>query len=299
MSVQQATGGHNFTAPIDCLSACQLRATSKALRSSVEKSAELACLESFSEFSEPQQSLFKLWRTNWMKPFHFLQAGRTCKRATVEEKAMLPQYSDESTGEYYHHLVMLRAPLTFDGGKAAVHHMESEEPTDSNNSLAICNNHVMRGGKHYSSFKCLGNYFNEESVGVIRPLSGLSDCNIHSINPFSPSAFETLLEEKTDKWEGGVQICHLNTDGGARYISDWRNEEPNPFDDEPFDDGEWEGRDKYDPDCKEIGMLLDLVRGTLSVYQHGQRLGTLVKGLAGEYCWSVSGQHLAVSIRRG
>ncbi|EJK69480.1 hypothetical protein THAOC_09257, partial [Thalassiosira oceanica] len=36
------------------------------------------------------------------------------------------------------------------------------------------------------------------------------------------------------------------------------------------------------------GMLLDLGNGTLSVYQNGQRLGTLKDGLAGEYCWTCS-----------
>ena len=34
-------------------------------------------------------------------------------------------------------------------------------------------------------------------------------------------------------------------------------------------------------DYKEIGMLLDLDSSTLSVYQHGKLLGTLMDGLAG------------------
>ena len=48
---------------------------------------------------------------------------------------------------------------------------------------------------------------------------------------------------------------------------------------------DWEGRGDYDKDCIALGMLLDLGEGTLSVYQNGQRLGTLKDGLAGEYCW--------------
>ena len=38
----------------------------------------------------------------------------------------------------------------------------------------------------------------------------------------------------------------------------------------------------------EIGMLLDLDEGTLSVYKNGRKLGVVEKGLAGPYCWVVS-----------
>ena len=50
----------------------------------------------------------------------------------------------------------------------------------------------------------------------------------------------------------------------------------------------------------ELGMLLDLDSGTLSVYQNRQRFGIVTYGLAGEYCW-LAGVHSAgdVSIQRG
>ena len=35
----------------------------------------------------------------------------------------------------------------------------------------------------------------------------------------------------------------------------------------------------------EVGMLLDLDEGTLTVYKNGRRLGVMKKGLAGPYCW--------------
>ena len=37
-----------------------------------------------------------------------------------------------------------------------------------------------------------------------------------------------------------------------------------------------------------LGLLLDLDEGTLSVYINGRRLGTMMSGLSGEYCWVVT-----------
>jgi hypothetical protein len=35
------------------------------------------------------------------------------------------------------------------------------------------------------------------------------------------------------------------------------------------------------------GLLLDLDKGTLSVYKNGRLLGVMKHGLDGEYCWAV------------
>jgi len=43
-----------------------------------------------------------------------------------------------------------------------------------------------------------------------------------------------------------------------------------------------DGFDIYDG---ELGLLLDLDEGTLSVYKNGVRLGTMMSGLSGEYVW--------------
>ena len=50
----------------------------------------------------------------------------------------------------------------------------------------------------------------------------------------------------------------------------------------------------------EIGMLLNLDEGTLSVYKNGRKLGVMKRGLAGEYCW-VATIHIGVqvTIKRG
>ena len=37
-----------------------------------------------------------------------------------------------------------------------------------------------------------------------------------------------------------------------------------------------------------IGMVLDLDEGTLDVYKNDRRLGTMMSGLVGEYCWCLA-----------
>lgn len=50
----------------------------------------------------------------------------------------------------------------------------------------------------------------------------------------------------------------------------------------------------------ELGLLLDLDEGTLSVYKNGRKLGIMKRGLAGEYCWVVSVfPRVQVTIKRG
>ena len=40
-----------------------------------------------------------------------------------------------------------------------------------------------------------------------------------------------------------------------------------------------------------IGMLLNLDKGTLTVYRNGHRLGVMKDGLSGPYCWYVCNQN--------
>lgn len=41
-------------------------------------------------------------------------------------------------------------------------------------------------------------------------------------------------------------------------------------------------------DTREYGLLLDLDAGTLSMYKDDERLGVMMRGLTGEYCWVAS-----------
>ncbi|EJK52311.1 hypothetical protein THAOC_28429 [Thalassiosira oceanica] len=51
---------------------------------------------------------------------------------------------------------------------------------------------------------------------------------------------------------------------------------------------EWEGMEPARViDDLELGLLLDLDAGTLSVFKDGRKLGLMKKGLAGTYCWFI------------
>ena len=61
----------------------------------------------------------------------------------------------------------------------------------------------------------------------------------------------------------------------------------------------WEGREGMRENGT-VGMLLDLIKGTLEVHKNGRRLGVMKTGLSGEYCWfsSMFSPGEAVSIKR-
>ncbi|EJK70067.1 hypothetical protein THAOC_08609, partial [Thalassiosira oceanica] len=117
------------------------------------------------------------------------------------------------------------------------------------------------------------------SVGVIRPLPGWDQWRLEDFHPFfDESIRDDLLLERTSRWEGDVHCCHFYLNGDCWY-SNWEGE------------GEsiWEGVDNYDKGIHNtLGLLLDLDSGTLSLYQNGQKLGTLKDRLAGVYCWIAS-----------
>ena len=49
---------------------------------------------------------------------------------------------------------------------------------------------------------------------------------------------------------------------------------------------EWEGMQSARMGDR-VGLLLDLDQGSMTVYKNGERLGVMVSGLSGEYCWAV------------
>ena len=226
-------------------------------------------------------------------------ARRLYEGVSDEEKAVLPRYADESWIELYHHLLMLRARLTFDqlvgdyveyrgGGKASV----QAKLTRDDCSQAICGNHIMRAGKHLATFTSSSGFKAYQTVGVIRPLPGWKTRGLDWFSPDFSRFYEDLLRERTDRWEGDVHYCRLNMNSGHCHWSDWTGEYAK------F--SHWEGRDDYDRNCNALGMLLYLDDGTLSLYRNGKKLGTLKYGLAGEYCWIAGFMDRGdVSIQRG
>ena len=252
---------------------CQVRATCKALGSSNDDAA-------FNGLSMVEEA-----------------ARRVYEDASDEEKATLPRYNGEGWTELYHHLLMLRARLTFDqlvgkyvkyrgGDKAAVQGVKIDEMHRYDHS--ICG-HIMRAGRHWASFTSSSGFEPYQTVGVIRPL------HLKGLEFFYPCqrTSQNLQQERTDRWEGVVHCCRLNARTGLCSWSDWVGNGVEFTSD-------WEGHDEFDRDCTTLGMLLDLGEGTLSLYQNGQRLGTLKDGLAGEYCWTAGFCGRGnVSIRRG
>ncbi|EJK56560.1 hypothetical protein THAOC_23532 [Thalassiosira oceanica] len=215
-------------------------------------------------------------------------ARRIFESASDEEKAMLPRHEGEGWIELYHHLLMLRARLTFDqlfgffvcqeDDKAAL-----QRWSDAGVSSAICGNHVMRAGKHWATFVCDQSLLaGSLSVGVIRPLPGWEDHRVFRVleefHPANPILWEVLRRERTSRWEGDVHFCQFYLSGEC-YYTEWEGFQ--------IQRSYWEGVNDYDAKIDTLGMLLDLNIGTLSVYQNGQRVGILKDGLAGVYCWNV------------
>ncbi|EJK46142.1 hypothetical protein THAOC_35206 [Thalassiosira oceanica] len=267
---------------------CQVRATCKALGSSDESA--------FDGLSMAEEA-----------------ARRIFESASDEEKAMLPRHDNEGWIELYHHLLMLRARLTFDqllgrfveyqaGDKAAV-----QGTSDFGTSSAICGNHVMRAGKHWATFISGREDSAYQSVGVIRPLPGWDQRRLVDLltlrgpyvqrdqfHPANPIFWEDLRRERTSRWEGDVHFCHLYLSGNCNCNYSDLEGVRNQISD-------WQGFDNFDRDIDTLGMLLDLDSGRLSVYQNGQRVGILKDGLAGVYCWftSIGGIGGSTSIMRG
>ncbi|EJK71691.1 hypothetical protein THAOC_06845 [Thalassiosira oceanica] len=211
-------------------------------------------------------------------------ARRVYEGAPDEEKAMLPRHNSESWIDLYHHLLMLRARLTFDqligiyveyrgGDNAAVQGKTVNGPRECQ---AICGDHIMRAGKHWTTFTGSSCFDDFQTVGVIRPLPGWEKRALDWFNPVCTEFRQDLRNESTDRWVGDVHCCRFNMTTGDCHWYDW----------EGYLKCWWVGREDYDEDCTTLGMLLDLDDGTLSVYQNGRWLGALKDELAGEYCWT-------------
>ena len=153
----------------------------------------------------------------------------------------------------------------------------------------------MRAGKHWATFTSSSSFQSCQTVGVIRPLPGWDKRGLDSFSPIANQFRQDLRHERNERWEGDVHYCRLDVRSHVRSRScswsDWEGDATKT---------NWEGRNNYNGDGTTLGMLLDLGNGTLSVYQDGQRLGTLKDGLAGEYCW-IAGfwSRGDVSIQRG
>ncbi|EJK61615.1 hypothetical protein THAOC_17866 [Thalassiosira oceanica] len=220
-------------------------------------------------------------------------------RATEEEMGCLPQYV-RGTATWlsilhrYEHLLIFDVLLGGyiehrNGDKTAV----CAKGEDYRDSVAVSGSYVMSSGAHYAEFLITGT---SPCIGIVRPMPGLDagayQENFHLLdNRF----YTDFLAQRTDDWgNSDVHACEYFCDDGGMRWTDWHD---NRFDDE------WEGRES----CQSgdtFGMLLNLEEGTLTVYKNNRRLGVMMDGLSGPYCWYVSlykSQTVTgtVSIKRG
>lgn len=226
--------------------------------------------------------------------------------ASAEERHALPRYEDESNISLLRQLCLLREPLHF--GQLIGKHISYTSSTSKSsvtNTLppavqfsactAICGQ-TMRGGKHFAEFHM---HADEEGwvtmVGVIRPLPGWDAKEIGSFAPVaidaSSSLSRDLLAEHTSRWgSGDLHCCAYYCFDGECWCTNWA----------VTNSGEdWEGREAIQ-EAGKIGLLLDLDRGTLTVYKNGRRLGRMKSGLSGEYCfYTCMNCDSTISIERG
>ena len=233
-------------------------------------------------------------------------ARQIINNAKEEERNALPRYDGETWLALYKELELLRAPLTFDQfleKTDGLHYVDNDksriETARSSLQRSGISNNIMRSGKHYATFRRSGTVQGYMRVGVMRPMKGLDQyvCEIGSKSPLDWESFR-----RCERWgKSEVHVCHYLDYNGGCFHHDWKYCDGSQSDD-------WTGMESFENGGYDVGMLLDLDEGTLSVYIDGRRLGimksvsfwfdimlyncfvTLVfvfqsKGLAGEYCW--------------
>ena len=264
--------------------------------------------------------------------------GRTCGhfgRSCVRSDGQMTSLSEELAGQVVdcsatdyeksvlargrkikmlHELEQMRLPLYFKqlvGNDNVISYPHQDMSTisvsycDINNVTAI-SNHAMRTGKHYVTF-CLCGVTNPSQLefGVVRPIK---DWDKKGLDNFDPTCFssrhhkhrEQLLAERTEGWGNDLHCCIYHSFDGMCYHASWSDD---------WEGDEWEGMEPLaqtgqpigDTDNVNVGLLLDLISGTLSVFKDGRKLGVMKEGLTGAYCWYFCGIEVTcmVKIERG
>ena len=214
--------------------------------------------------------------------------------ATNEEKNALPNYDGDNWLSKYNYLQLLRVPLAFDQLTGTIEYVEGNKSRVAVNfdasewswNTAFSNN-IMMAGKHYASFEIYHGI--SLMLGVMRPGEAMQSAQG---DPLSYSFYDHFTQ-RNGSWQynNSVSCCIYNTHHGYCMSSDWGE---GTYDSKP-----WDAMESLSGSFQ-IGMLLDLDEGTLSVYNNGRKLGVMKRGLAGHYCWVVSMFESArISIKRG
>jgi len=220
--------------------------------------------------------------------------------ATAHEKECLTRYEGEETHvKLLKELEGLRKPLELDILFAGVSHFEGSKATIKfihyngardypyHEGSAI-SSHIMRSGRHYANFKATQMASDEINIGIIRPLLKKNNRMDYDFHPVVTEDFITDYESDVDftirasHWgDGNVNCCTFFGEDGSCWWSsgEWSGNDG---------DREWPGNEAMGFDPCTIGLLLDLNAGTLTVYKNSRRLGVMMRGLTGEYCWMVT-----------
>ena len=201
-----------------------------------------------------------------------------CSRATDDEMRCLPRYSSGSTTwlSIHHRLEHL---LMFDvllGAYIGYRNWDKTAVLGTKKGdfcTAVSSGHVMRSGIHFAEFEIISG---EPYIGIVRPMPSLdaeayeNDCFFVGRRAF----YHAFLAQRSDDWgDGNVHACEYSSYTGKVCWTDW----------DDGDDADWEGMECCGTGDT-IGMLLNLEKGTLTVWKNNRRLGVMKDGLSGPYC---------------
>jgi len=173
----------------------------------------------------------------------------------------------------------MKAPLVFDQLVGAKYINREDKSCVCNpwgaGWMTALSYNIMRAGKHYTLFTPLGDDKNLQ-VGVMRP--GQANENARG-SPCHKEFFQHFSRTHVERYNNSSVHCCMYNHYGKCNSSGWHGSD--------FVNQRWEGMEST-TSGDDIGMLLDLDEGTLSVYKNGRKLGVMKRGLAGPYCWVIS-----------
>ena len=179
-------------------------------------------------------------------------ARRWVAGCSEQERGWVPRRSLESWLGLMHEVAVLRLPLVF--GRAHGSFMLTESRAVATRSVndgyyrTAASKVVMRSGRHFAQFTLLGDSYMR--CGVIQP--GWDG-------------------EEGEAASSAAGHCFYATANGRRF--------PDAI--------AWEGMQHAHAPGDRIGMLLDLDRGSMTVWKNDGKMGVMVaEGLSGPLCWA-------------
>ncbi|EJK61117.1 hypothetical protein THAOC_18445 [Thalassiosira oceanica] len=204
--------------------------------------------------------------------------------ATDYEKSIL--VPRDNAMKLLHELELMRLPLCFKQLVGSADAIRYSQPEDKSIISIIPTG---RGTLFVTAISDQSTLTSNIDFGVIR---AIKDWDKKGLSDFDPICYEVeyrkfrqpLLAEKTDDWGEDLHCCSYHSGEGKCFHVNWNNEDKNVEDGWGGDD--WEGMEPMSmTDSLVVGLLLDLEKGTLSVFKDGQKLGVMKEGFTGAYCW--------------